>query len=60
MEEEAKRKFSKIVSVGGGAKNKEWLQMQADILLQRSQHYPQSKVPAWGRDVSGNRKRTLS
>lgn len=31
MEEEAKRKFSKIVSVGGGAKNKEWLQMQADI-----------------------------
>jgi xylulokinase len=31
MEETAKRKFSKIVSVGGGAKNKAWLQMQADI-----------------------------
>ena len=26
-----KSQFSKIISVGGGAKNKEWLQMQADI-----------------------------
>ena len=25
------KKFSQIVSVGGGAKNKDWLQMQADI-----------------------------
>ncbi|MBO1095666.1 xylulokinase [Enterococcus casseliflavus] len=31
MEERAQRKFTQIVSVGGGAKNAEWLQMQADI-----------------------------
>ncbi|OTE89040.1 hypothetical protein B1K96_32310, partial [Escherichia coli] len=31
MEEQAQRKFTQIVSVGGGAKNAEWLQMQADI-----------------------------
>lgn len=31
MEKYAGRKFEKIVSVGGGAKNKEWLQIQADI-----------------------------
>ena len=31
MEKVANKKFSKIISVGGGAKNKEWLQMQADI-----------------------------
>jgi xylulokinase len=31
MEETAQRKFNKIVSVGGGAKNPDWLQMQADI-----------------------------
>ncbi|SKA09658.1 xylulokinase [Pilibacter termitis] len=31
MENVANKQFSKIVSVGGGAKNKEWLQMQADI-----------------------------
>ncbi|MDH6365333.1 xylulokinase [Enterococcus sp. PF1-24] len=29
--EDAGKKFEKIVSVGGGAKNKNWLQMQADI-----------------------------
>ncbi|MDN6437122.1 MAG: xylulokinase, partial [Lactococcus sp.] len=31
MEEMAGRKFDRIVSVGGGAKNADWLQMQADI-----------------------------
>ena len=31
MKETANREFKQIVSVGGGAKNKEWLQMQADI-----------------------------
>lgn len=31
MEIIAGKKFSKIVSVGGGAKNEAWLQMQADI-----------------------------
>lgn len=31
MENETGRQFKKIVSVGGGAKNKEWLQIQADI-----------------------------
>lgn len=31
MEEKAGKTFKKIISVGGGAKNKEWLQMQADI-----------------------------
>lgn len=31
MEEVANKKFDRIVSVGGGAKNKDWLQMQADI-----------------------------
>lgn len=31
MEKITNRKFEKIISVGGGAKNAEWLQMQADI-----------------------------
>ncbi|WP_430610064.1 xylulokinase [Enterococcus sp. DIV0876] len=31
MEERAHRNFSRIISVGGGAKNDDWLQMQADI-----------------------------
>lgn len=31
MEEVANKKFERIVSVGGGAKNREWLQMQANI-----------------------------
>lgn len=31
MEEISDRRFSRIISVGGGAKNKAWLQMQADI-----------------------------
>jgi len=31
MEKLANRRFEKIISVGGGAKNQEWLQMQADI-----------------------------
>lgn len=31
MEEITGRSFRRIVSVGGGAKNQEWLQMQADI-----------------------------
>lgn len=31
MEEKAEKTFKKIVSVGGGAKNHDWLQMQADI-----------------------------
>lgn len=31
MKKIAKREFSQIVSVGGGAKNPDWLQMQADI-----------------------------
>lgn len=31
MEKVANKKFTKIVSVGGGAKNQAWLQMQADI-----------------------------
>lgn len=31
MEEVAGRTFKRIVSVGGGAKNADWLQMQADI-----------------------------
>lgn len=31
MEERAGKNFRKIVSVGGGAKNPDWLQMQADI-----------------------------
>ncbi|GFH42069.1 xylulose kinase [Lactococcus hodotermopsidis] len=31
METVAGRKFDRIVSVGGGAKNPDWLQMQADI-----------------------------
>lgn len=31
MESIANKKFKKIVSVGGGAKNEEWLQIQADI-----------------------------
>ena len=31
MEEKAGKTFKKIISVGGGAKNREWLQMQADI-----------------------------
>lgn len=31
MEETAGKKFTKIVSVGGGAKNQDWLQIQADI-----------------------------
>lgn len=31
MEDRAGKNFSKIVSVGGGAKNPDWLQMQADI-----------------------------
>lgn len=31
MEELAGRRFTRIVSVGGGAKNLAWLQIQADI-----------------------------
>lgn len=31
MEEVAGHKFEKIISVGGGARNKDWLQLQADI-----------------------------
>lgn len=31
MEQERKQKFQKLISVGGGAKNPIWLQMQADI-----------------------------
>ncbi len=31
MEELSKKKFKTVISVGGGAKNKDWLQMQADI-----------------------------
>ncbi|MDR0846965.1 MAG: xylulokinase [Lactobacillales bacterium] len=31
MERIAGKKFTKIISVGGGAKNPDWLQMQADI-----------------------------
>ena len=31
MEEVAQKSFKKIVSVGGGAKNPDWLQIQADI-----------------------------
>lgn len=31
MEQVANKHFKKIVSVGGGAKNNDWLQMQADI-----------------------------
>ena len=31
MSELSGRKFDKILSVGGGSKNKDWLQMQADI-----------------------------
>lgn len=31
MEEAAQRHFEKIISVGGGAQNKTWLQIQADI-----------------------------
>ena len=31
MEEVSGKAFDRIVSVGGGAKNKDWLQMQADI-----------------------------
>ncbi|EPH95895.1 xylulokinase [Enterococcus faecalis 13-SD-W-01] len=31
MEKTANRTFKKIISVGGGAKNPDWLQMQADI-----------------------------
>lgn len=31
MEEVAQKSFKKIVSVGGGAKNSDWLQIQADI-----------------------------
>lgn len=31
MEQYTKKNFKSIVSVGGGAKNKDWLQMQADI-----------------------------
>lgn len=31
MEELANKKFKRIISIGGGAKNKEWLQIQADI-----------------------------
>ena len=31
MKKYTDKKFSQIVSVGGGAKNQDWLQMQADI-----------------------------
>lgn len=31
MEEKAGKSFKRIISVGGGAKNKNWLQIQADI-----------------------------
>ncbi len=31
MEEVANKEFKRIVSIGGGAKNKEWLQIQANI-----------------------------
>ena len=31
MEQKSGKTFKSIVSVGGGAKNKDWLQMQADI-----------------------------
>lgn len=31
MEENANKQFARIVSVGGGAKNSKWLQIQADI-----------------------------
>ena len=31
MEKVTNRKFERIISVGGGAKNRDWLQMQADI-----------------------------
>lgn len=31
MEEVANKKFKRIVSIGGGAKNKQWLQIQANI-----------------------------
>lgn len=31
MEKSAGKTFTKIISVGGGAKNRDWLQMQADI-----------------------------
>lgn len=31
MEQIADKKFTKIISVGGGAKNRDWLQIQADV-----------------------------
>lgn len=31
MEELSNKKFKRIISIGGGAKNKEWLQIQADV-----------------------------
>lgn len=31
MEEKAGKTFKKVVSVGGGSKNKDWLQIQADV-----------------------------
>lgn len=31
MDKHANKQFEKVVSVGGGAKNKDWLQIQADI-----------------------------
>lgn len=31
MEKLRKKSFNKIISIGGGAKNKEWLQIQADV-----------------------------
>lgn len=35
MQSLGKKEFNRIISIGGGAKNKEWLQIQADILNTR-------------------------
>jgi len=48
MEETTGNKFDKIISVGGGAKNKAWLQMQADIFNAKIVTLESEQGPAMG------------
>lgn len=48
MEKYADRTFDKIVSVGGGAKNQDWLQMQADIFRAQIVTLKSEQGPALG------------
>lgn len=48
MEEVADKKFTTIVSVGGGAKNPDWLQIQADVFDAQIITLEKEEGPAFG------------